>query len=307
MMDLPLPPPRPGPAGGPPLPGSSRTAPRPAAVGALGPLSVPPLRLAAMARQGSAAALRLLAARCQEGPPEGRVAALRLLPGLIPFQPVGPILEEVDRPGAPPAVRRAVTKVRGLLDDPRDCEGVYRAVQRALGEGFAEAERQAQQTQQASGGRRALIARREELRLSRRVVAALYDYRFEMSDGCLGDLQDRHVQEFLLEYAPRRLLLSRPDRPKVPRVLVRHVSWLRRIGHLLPRRAHRLCILALQLLPQYLEAAQAPSQPGSARAALRGALSEGVDLGDEGALGRYLTLHALDLHEELAPVFPWPL
>ena len=64
-----------------------------------------------------------------------------------------------------------------------------------------------------------------------------------------------------------------------------------------------MSILSLQLLPQYLEAAQAPAQPGSARAALRGAQRDGVDLDDELLLGRYLTVHALDLHDELSPLF----
>lgn len=265
-------------------------------------LIIPAARLAAMARQGSAAALRLLRARCLEGPVDQRAAALRLLPGLIPFQPVWPILEEADRPGAPPALRRAAERVRGLLDDPRDCEETYRALQRALCRGFVEEERGAL----PPALQRRPEARREALRLSLRVAAALYDYRFELSDGCIGDLRDRHVQEFLLEYAPQRLLLLRGDRPKVPQILVRHLSWLRRIGHLLPRTAHRLCLLALRLRPAYLEAALSPAQPGSARAALRDAAVDGVDPQDAGALGRYLTLHALDLHEELAPLFSAP-
>ncbi|MCS6915359.1 MAG: hypothetical protein RMK29_04020 [Myxococcales bacterium] len=261
-----------------------------------------PLHLAALARQGSAVALQRLTAQCLCGAPADRVVALRLLPGLIPFQPVWHILDQADRPGAPALVRRVVAQVRRLVDDPRDCEPIYRAVQRTLVRRFIEAERRSAQQHREQRRRRPrpLGPQPAALRLSESVVRAIYDYRFEMSDGCLGDLREHHVEEFLSEYAPRRLLIAKEEWPQVPRVLVRHICWLRQIGHLLPQRAHRLCLLSLQHGRRYL---QAPS--AGIRFRLRTAAAEGVDITDERAVRRHLLLQELDLHEEFAPVF-WP-
>src|SRR5581483_11025582 len=101
-----------------------------------------PVSLAARARQGSAAALQALAQRCQRGPVQGRAAALRLLPGLVPFQPVWPIIDQIDRPSAPAALRRIIADIRPLIDDPRECEATYRTVQRAVVHGFVTAEQE---------------------------------------------------------------------------------------------------------------------------------------------------------------------
>src|SRR5438552_2937676 len=76
-----------------------------------------PIALAALARQGSAAAHDALVRCCTEGPLLRRIAALRLLPGLPPFQPVWPILDQVSHPSEPAPVQETVAQVRTLLCD----------------------------------------------------------------------------------------------------------------------------------------------------------------------------------------------
>jgi hypothetical protein len=269
------------------------------------PLPTEPLSLAALARQGSAVACEALGAACLKGPGEKRMAALRLLPGLVPFQPVWSILDQADRPSEPAAVRRTVAQVRLLIVDPRDCEPIYRSVQRALCGSFVLSEKD--RVRRRKGQLRPALAPgfsvASYLRVALSVCQGLYDYRFEFADGCIGEVQTRHVEEFLLEYAPRRLLLTPRARPMTPEILVRHFSWLGRAGRLLPAAVEALCQCSLSLSRAYQRAAGKGTQPGSPRARLREAHRSGVKLADPQALHRHMTLRALDLHDEFAPLW----
>lgn len=148
------------------------------------------------------------------------------------------------------------------------------------------------------------VAQRAELRVSAQVMGALDDYRRDWVGGRLGAVKAHHLREFLLEFAPRRLLVTPEERLTVPRILARHCHFLGVRGHLPVRAARCLAVYALVLGRQYRAlAALQPGQPGSVRALLRGAVAEGIDIQDSGALSRYGAMRGLDLHEEFAPVW----
>ncbi len=273
------------------------------------PLPEEPLYLAALARQGSADAHEALVTCCKQGPPARRVAALRLLPALVPFQPVWRILDQAGHPSEPAVVQKAVSQVRALIGDPRDCEPIYRSVQQSLVSAFVLSERN--RLRRRPKGRRPLFhppgsplsrGLGAYLRDARSVTQGFYDYRFECADGCVGDPQQRHVEEFMLEYAPRRLLLHPEARRHTPELMSRHFGWLGAVGRLLPQAVETLCHSAFALSRRYLSAASEP-QPGSARAMLRAAQRAGVPLTDVRALYRHVTLQSLDIHDEFAPVW----
>lgn len=254
--------------------------------------------LLSRARQGSAAALSLLARRCQRGPVRGRVAALALLPGLVPYQPVWPILDRVDRPSAPPAVRRAVAAARAGLGDVHERGPIYRRLQRRLVAEFLQAEA----PRRPAGG----LSRWEQKNTISIVISGFYDCRFELSDGCIGDPRRYHVEDFLLHFAPRRLHLAEAGRKQVPEVLARHFQWLAGRGRLLPRRARALAVRSRLLAPRYLREAFVATHPASPRALLERARSCGIDLRDAAALARQLALDSLDLEDDFAPIWERP-
>lgn len=264
-----------------------------------------PVALAALSRDGCALAYAALSCRCQRGAPRERAAAIRQLPGLVPFQPVRRLMCALwsQRP-SPPAVRHAVLEARGLLDDPHDRERTYRAIQQVLQTRFCSAEEQRLRRARAAGARRGAggpLTLREQLDASAAVVNGLYDYRFAWSDGSIGDLQARQVEEYLLDYAPRHLLLAPALRAQAPRLLARYLSWQGQVGHLLPQRGRALAILALALARRYDDqiAAATPGALDSLAAARRAA----VPLDDPAALQRFHRLHRLELLDELAPLF----
>jgi hypothetical protein len=256
-------------------------------------LPTDPEDLAILARRGVASALAALRGLCHEGPPEQRAAALRAVPGLLPYQPVWPILHALDRPDTPAPVRQALDAVRILCEDPRRHERAFRAAQRRLCQDFADAEAARAGVRRDHPGPRTAAA----------IAGAFYDYRFAWADGCIGHPEARHLEEFLLKYAPRHLFLEPPYRARAPQVLGRHIGWLCQVGRLLPADAHGLARRCLLSRGAYREAIAPRAQPGSLRAILAEAQAAGVDLTDEQALGRHVELSRLDLDEEFAPVW----
>lgn len=261
------------------------------------PLPEDTASLAALAAQGSAAAFASLSARCQIGAPHARIAALQFLPTLVPVHPVGLVLAAVDRPGTPPLVRRALAEVRGRLPDTREREPAYREGQRARVSGFLRAERQRLIAGPLRGQGRLVY-----LRLAGAVVSRFYDYRFAEGDGVLGGIRAEHIEEFLLDFAPRHLLLPVADRLRAPKILGRHLAWLSQTDLAMPAEARLAVQRCYTLIGRYAKALRGP-QPGSHRAALGSAQSDGVDAADPQALERHLALHRLDLNDELLPIW----
>lgn len=256
-------------------------------------LPADPEDLAILARRGAASALAALFHLCKEGPPAQRAAALRAVPRLLPLQPVGPLLRALERPDTPEPVRRALDVVRVLCEDPRRHERSFRAAQRALCQGFADAVAARRGGRRDAPGPRAAAA----------IAGAFYDYRFAWADGCIGHPDEGHLEEFLLRYAPRHLYMEPLHRARAPHVLGQHIGWLCQVGRLLPADARRLARRCRLLRGPYREAIARRAQPGSLRAILQGVQEAGVDLGDDRAIGRHIELSRLDLDEEFAPVW----
>lgn len=253
--------------------------------------------LVPLACVGSALAHAALLQRCQAGPPRDRVAALRLLPRLIPFQPVRPFLLQARSRPQPAPVRAALDEALQRLPQPHEREACYRTAQAALRARYLADEEQ----RLGRAHRRGSPLVREHLHGCAVVLHGLFDYRFSWSDGCVGSLAPRQVQEFLLDYAPRSLLLAPLLRAEAPRLLARYLSWLGEAGCLLPGEARRLAILSLALSRRYQERAAATS-PG-AQDPLAAAALAGVPLQDAAALRRFAVLQRLDLLDDFLPPF----
>lgn len=286
--------------------------------------------LAALARQGHAAAWALLKQRCEAGPASARADAIRLLPGLVPYQPVAALLSSLGQRHAPRPVCLALAEARQLAPPAHEREPAYRAAQRALVDQYLLHCGERLQRQRQRPGQAPTLAMRERLMAIAVVCAGLYDYRFTWSDGSVYGLAARHVEEFLLDYAPRGLLLPPSERAEVPRLVAAHLTWLGRPegGSLLPADARRLAILALALRRRYAEVIAettpggddllaAATRAGLALADLDALAAPDVNRSPEGALlpiasdadrgGALRTIHGLDLTDEFAPVwaFRW--
>jgi hypothetical protein len=116
------------------------------------------------------------------------------------------------------------------------------------------------------------------------IAGAMYDYRAGYADGDLAGWSEWELEEFLLDYVPRKVGLEDEDIDAVPATVCHVLRFLAESGRLETRAAARLGARALRLQRKFCEAARDPERFGLAKAMSAAMEADGVDLFDQDAI-----------------------
>ena len=121
-------------------------------------------------------------------------------------------------------------------------------------------------------------------------TALALDWKFSYADGDLGWWRVEHLQEFLLEWCPRKLSASAEEVRSLPSSLARFVAFLDAEELLAPGSASPAAVTraAEALRPGFLSAMSDPSKFGMAKSLFAGAAAEGADLTDRDQLDAWM-------------------
>lgn len=121
------------------------------------------------------------------------------------------------------------------------------------------------------------------------VAHAMLSYKAQYSNGKLGDWPLEELEEFMLEWWPRKVSADEDTELTAPASISRFLGFLDARDSLSGSNPKRLANAITELLEPFLDTCEDPGNWGPAKSLVTRAASSGVDVHDRQALDAYLT------------------
>ena len=118
--------------------------------------------------------------------------------------------------------------------------------------------------------------------------AHMAQFRAGYRGGVHTSWTDDDVAEFLLGYVPRKVDVAEDDLDRFPSAVAQVFRFLSACGRMPARAALSLAAKAVDLTPQFVEAAGDPANFGPAKALVTEMSRDGVDLGDQASVDAWI-------------------
>ncbi|MBI5477546.1 MAG: SEC-C domain-containing protein [Deltaproteobacteria bacterium] len=190
-------------------------------------------------------------------------------------------------------VRARVTAPHPALEgegdgDEDDDGGVERKLVNQLVRAFLAAEAQAGQPE-------------PWLSLAGFVCESLYGYKLDYGDGEVDGFTAVAVEEYLLDYFPRKVTADEEIIQATPDILTRHFEWLGATGKLPQQKVESICKRIEAKRNSFVRRANDSSRFGMAKGFVTMMQAAGVDPSDEKAVGRFMANYNAQVAREMGP------
>lgn len=130
------------------------------------------------------------------------------------------------------------------------------------------------------------------------------DFRARYGDGRVAGWSAADLEEFLLDFVPRKVGLGEDDVERFPGAVAQVLRFLGESGRLDADRADRLMLLAHELHGKFAERARDPANFGLAKGMVAAMAGDGVDPTDEAAVEEWIETFNARSREEREALVP---
>ncbi|MBI4932493.1 MAG: SEC-C domain-containing protein [Actinobacteria bacterium] len=133
------------------------------------------------------------------------------------------------------------------------------------------------------------------------VCESLYGYKLDYGDGEVDGFTAVAVEEYLLDYFPRKVTADDEVIQATPDILTRHFNWLGATGKLAQKKVESICKRIEAKRSSFVRRANDPSRFGLAKGFVTMMQAAGVDPSDEKAVARFMANYNAQVAREMAP------